>query len=351
VAFAKTLLAQGSERVKQLANGQAPWLQATGLVVRGYRSKLDDSIQPYGLVVPPDWKAGDRNLRRLDVWLAGRNEKRTELAFLAERESAAGPFNPPRGIVLHPYGRFCNANKFAGEMDVFEAMDAVHAHYPTDPNRLVVGGFSMGGASAWHLATHHASLWSAAAPGAGFAETALFTKAFAAGNEPPPWWEQKLWAWYDATGYAGNLFHCPTIAYNGEIDSQKQAADVMEQAMAREGLKLERYIGPQTGHKYHPETRDKIAARMDALAGQGRDPLPKGQNCGANGRAGSQGQGSASEGNPFHHLYLEIPENGLGANRRAGKALGARRCPGPYRKAGRGEDHHHQRDGPAAFFG
>ncbi len=275
VAFAKTLLAQGVERAKQLGDGQVPWLQATGLVVRGYRSKLDDSVQPYGLVVPAGWKPGDRVLRRLDVWLAGRNEKRTELAFLSERETSPGPFAAPAAIVLHPYGRFCNANKFAGETDVFEAMDDVQAHYSIDPNRLVVGGFSMGGASTWHLATHHAGFWCLASPGAGFAETALFTKAFAPGNEAPPWWEQKLWAWYDATGYAGNLFHCPTIAYNGDIDGQKQAADVMEQAMAREGLKLERYIGPQTGHSYHPQTRERIAARMDELAAKGREPLPK----------------------------------------------------------------------------
>ena len=36
----------------QLAAGKAPWTTATGLVVRGYRSKIDGSVQPYGLVVP-----------------------------------------------------------------------------------------------------------------------------------------------------------------------------------------------------------------------------------------------------------------------------------------------------------
>ena len=34
----------------------------------------------------------------------------------------------------------------------------------------------MGGASAWHLATHHAGLWCSASPGAGFAETAIYNK-------------------------------------------------------------------------------------------------------------------------------------------------------------------------------
>ena len=173
VAFAKTLLRQGKERADQLRAGQAPWLEATGLVLRGYRSKLDGSIQPYGLVIPTNRPSLDQQQNRLLVWLAGRNEKRTELAFLAERESSPGPFTPLDTIVLHPYGRFCNANKFAGEVDVFEAMAAVRGRYEIDPNRIFVAGFSMGGASAWHLATHHVGLWCGASPGAGFAETAL----------------------------------------------------------------------------------------------------------------------------------------------------------------------------------
>ena len=275
VAYARSLLEQGLERAKQLRNGQSPWLSANGLVVRGYRSKLDGSVQPYGLVVPPTWKSNDGKARRLNVWLAGRNEKRTELAFIAEREKSGGPFTPEDTIVLHPYGRFCNATKFAGEVDVFEAMDAVRRDYLIDSNRIIVAGFSMGGASAWHLSTHHAGLWGASSPGAGFAETAVYTKALAAGKEPPPWWEQKLWRWYDATACAGNLFNCPTIAYSGEIDPQKQSAEIMEQAMAAEGLKLELLIGPQTAHKYHPDTQKELAARLDALAAKGRDPSPK----------------------------------------------------------------------------
>src|SRR5687768_17910198 len=34
-------------------------------------------------------------------------------------------FTPPHAFVLHLYGRYCNANKFAGEVDLFEALDAV----------------------------------------------------------------------------------------------------------------------------------------------------------------------------------------------------------------------------------
>ena len=272
IAVARRLLLEGRERAAQLRAGRAPWLEATGLVVRGYRSKLDGSVQPYGLFIPPNLSAGPS---RLMVWLLGRGEKRTELAFIAERQAGPPQLTPASTIVLVPYGRFCNATKFAGEVDVFEAMDAVRARYQIDPLRITVAGFSMGGASTWHLGTHHSGLWCAASPGAGFAEVAVYTKAFAAGRELPTWWEQELWHWYEATSYAGNFFNCPTIAYSGEIDPQKQSADLMELAAAAEGLKLERLIGPQTAHKYHPETKKELTARLEALAAKGRDPRPR----------------------------------------------------------------------------
>jgi len=274
VAFAQRMLALGRERVAHLRAGRAPWTEATGTVLRGYRSQLDRSIQPYALVIPPEWKAGDTAPRRLDVVLAGRNEKRTELAFLAEHETKPGEIVPAGALVLHPYGRFCNATKFAGEVDVFEALRETRQAYPVDPARLVVRGFSMGGASTWHLAAHYPGVWVAASPGAGFAETASYTKALAPGKPPRTPWEQTLWRWYDATAYAANLAGVPVVAYSGEIDPQKLAADTMAAAMASAGLKLEHLIGPQTAHKYHPETKAQLAARLDALAARGRPAWP-----------------------------------------------------------------------------
>ncbi len=272
IAFAKHLLAEGRERATQLRAHKFPWLEARGLIVRGYRSKLDDSVQPYGLVVPADLDRSKPTPAM--VWLLGRGEKRTELAFLAEREAGPPQLTPKGVITLIPYGRFCNATKFAGEVDVMEALAAVRAHYSVDPLRIAVAGFSMGGGSTWHLATHFPGLWCAASPGAGFAETPIFTKANAPGKEVRPAWEQLLWRHYEATGISQNLFNVPTLAYTGEIDGQKEASDLMDAAMAASGLKLERFIGPQTGHKYHDATKAELTTRFEALIAKGRDALP-----------------------------------------------------------------------------
>jgi len=267
---ARKLLQQGLERARQLSEGQAPWTSATGLVVRGYVSKIDGSVQPYGLVVPPSYQPNTPHLFRLDLWWHGRGEKLSELSFINDRQNNRGQFTPANTFVLHPYGRYCNANKFAGEVDTFEAMEHVKKNYPIDEDRVVARGFSMGGAACWQFATHFPAVWCAAAPGAGFAETAEFLNNFQNEKVKPIEWEKKLWHWYDSTDYAANLHFCPTVAYSGEIDRQKQAADVMAREAAREGLTLRHVIGPKTAHAYHPQSKLEIDRRIDALAAAGR---------------------------------------------------------------------------------
>lgn len=269
---AKWQIKQGLERAYNLRQGRAPWTAQTGLVVRGYVSEIDGSVQPYGLVVPESYQANSPHQYRLDVWFHGRNENLSEVNFIAERQKNAGQFTPPNAIVLHPYGRYCNANKFAGEVDLFEALAAVRKHYQIDENRISVRGFSMGGAATWHIAAHHAGMWVSAAPGAGFAETAEYVKA---NLNDVPWYEQKLWHWYNATDYAANLFNCPTVAYSGEIDRQIQAANIMARELKAEGLELTHIIGPQTEHKYHPDAIKQINRRIDSIVAVGRNPLPR----------------------------------------------------------------------------
>jgi Predicted peptidase len=143
-------------------------------------------VQPYGLVVPSSYRPGPHR-HRLDVWLHGRGETSGEVQFINERMTSAGRFTPRDAFVLHPYGRYCNAFKFAGEIDVLEALEHVKRHYPIDDDRLVMRGFSMGGAGCWQFAVHYPDHWCAAAPGAGFSETPDFLKVFQKEKlQPPP---------------------------------------------------------------------------------------------------------------------------------------------------------------------
>jgi dienelactone hydrolase len=272
---AKEMLVQGKERARLLSMGQSPWTDKPGPSARGYVSRIDGSVQPYGLYVPETFTHGSTQRRRLDTWFHGRGENLSELNFIDGVQHGGGPFVRPDMFVVQPYGRYCNANKLAGEVDLFEALDDIKRRYAIDENRIIVRGFSMGGAACWTFAAHYASDWAAAAPGAGFSETPDFLKVFQNETLKPTWWEQKLWQMYDCPEYTPNFFNVPTVAYSGEIDSQKQAADVMERAFAAEGMKLTHIIGPKTGHAYHPESVPIINKLVDEYAAKGRDPLPK----------------------------------------------------------------------------
>lgn len=272
VAF--TLLKEGMERAEQLEKGSPLWTTQTGLVVRGYVSKIDGSVQPYGLVIPKSYSEKGPRVR-LDVWFHGRGETLSELNFIQGRRTSIGEYAPADTIVLHPYGRYCNANKFAGEIDTLEALEAVQKQYRIDEDRISVRGFSMGGAAAWQFAVHYTDRWFAANPGAGFSETPDFLKVFQKETLKPTWWEQKLWHMYDCTDYAANLYNLPTIAYSGELDTQKQAADIMAVALEKEGMTLTHIIGPATKHAIHKDSKVEIEKRMASVARVGRSAVPK----------------------------------------------------------------------------
>ena len=274
IPVAKGLLQQGQQRAEQLLAGKAPWTEQTGVVVRGYISRIDQTVQPYGLVIPANYDFAGKKPHRLDFWFHGRGETLSEVNFLNDRSKNVGQISPPDTIVLHPYGRYCNANKFAGEIDSFEALSTVHEQYRVDPDRISVRGFSMGGAACWQFAVHYPDRWFAANPGAGFSETPDFLKVFQSETLTPTSYEQKLWRMYDCPGYAANLAHLPTVAYSGDIDKQKQAADLMAAAFERERMKLLHIIGPMTGHSIHKESAKEIEAKLAEWAVKGIDRSP-----------------------------------------------------------------------------
>ena len=252
--LATRLLEAAANRLALLQHGKSPWERQHGLVIRGYQSSIDGSAQPYGLVIPKEL-----DLQRpapLYVWLHGRGDKTTDLHFIHTRQTRAGRITPPGAIVLHPFGRHCIGFKHAGEIDVLEAIRSVCTRYKIDTKHIVLMGFSMGGAGAWHIGAHYTDQFAAVSPGAGFAETARYNRFDA--SSYPSWYAQKLWTTYDVPNYARNFMNLPLVAYSGERDKQMQAARVMETEFATHGQKLTHFIGPRMGHNYDPHSLSEI---------------------------------------------------------------------------------------------
>lgn len=265
------LMAHANKRLDELEQNKHSWTTQHGLVVRGYRSAVDGSDQPCGLEIPEDLDLSKPV--PLYVWLHGRGDKETDFHFIHSRETRKGQIQPAGAIVMHVFGRNCLGFKSAGETDVFEAIDAVKRHYKIDPDRVVLAGFSMGGAGAWHLGAHYADQFVVVHPGAGFVDVAKYQHLTP--DKYPPSYEQTLWGLYDVPDYVRNLFNTTTIAYSGEIDAQRASAEIMVLAFKGEGHELTHLIGPKMGHKYDPAVLAEVLRKINDAVQKGRDNYPR----------------------------------------------------------------------------
>jgi predicted esterase len=270
---ANALLDEAAKRIDGLKKNQTPWLEGSGQKVLGFYSKLDDSAQPYGVEIPEglDFKAKKTPMW---IWLHGRGDTATDLNFVYSRLMAKKPgqFQPAGTIVIHPFGRYCNGWKSAGEVDVFESCDDAMKRFNIDSNRVAIAGFSMGGAGAWHLGAHYPDQWACVHTGAGFADVKRYQKLTP--DKYPAWYEQTLWGFYDVPDYARNFMNVPLISYSGEQDAQRDSAEYMMEVLAKEGIKPPHLIGPGMGHKYHPETIKEVQAWIEKAVAKGRELFP-----------------------------------------------------------------------------
>ena len=271
LAAANALIAEANQRLDELARGAPSWTTRHGQFVRGFRSAIDGSAQPYGLDIPEEL-----DLSRpapLYVWLHGRGDKETDLHFIRGRTGHKGQIGPAGAIVLHPFGRQCLGFKSAGEIDVLEAIASVESRYKIDPDRVVLMGFSMGGAGAWLVGSHFTDEFCAVHAGAGFVDVAQYQHLKP--ENYPAWYEQKLWGLNDVPDYARNLFNLTTVAYGGEIDPQRASSQIMADVFAAQGHHLVRIVGPKMPHKYDPASLADIMRRMAAAVADGRNRYPR----------------------------------------------------------------------------
>ena len=216
---------------------------------------------------------------------------------------ASKPFGPGADrFMLQPYGRYTNASRFAGEVDGLEAIESVARAYPIDRDRMVMAGFSMGGASAWSYTVHYADRWVAAAPGAGFAETRVFLRGDLA-RQPQNAVQQTLWHLYDATDYAAEY-----VQRAGRRLLRRQR---WPEAGGRRDGRGDARRGAEARARHRSEHGTLIRTR-GATAGSG--------SAGSTGRHRTQ---PGAQGGALHHLDAQVQQDVLGHGRGHDRALGA----------------------------
>ena len=281
IALVHKALQRGEERAKAPSAAMLPWHGAKGRFVRGYVSDVDGSTQPYGIIVPANYDPV--RPMRLDVVLHGstRPVGLSELRFMNRFDvgDAADQKAPIQDYLeLHPLGRVENCYRWAGETDVFEAIEAVCRNYNVDRDRIVLRGMSMGASGTWHLGLKHPDRFVALGPYCGYVDTHRFSetplKNFIKVGALPAHQEKALHL-LDAVGYAANARIVPAIACMGDKDVFFQAHVLMGQAMEKEGLKMVNLISPGTGHVQDPVTHKEQMRRIAEYAAKGIDRAPK----------------------------------------------------------------------------
>lgn len=276
VALLEKAVRRGNERRGTLTGESQPWTTRRGKVALGYLSKVDGSVQPYGVIVPAKYDPGTPI--RLDVVLHGSTRPlgMSELRFMArfdegDGESSAAP--DQAFIELHPLGRVENCYRWSGETDVFEAIEDVCRRYNVDPDRIVLRGMSMGASGTWHLGLKHPDRFVALGPYCGYVDTHRFSETpldnFVRVGELPAHQELGLHM-LDPIDYAANAGVVPAIACMGEKDVFFQAHVLMGEAMQREGLTMVNLISPGTGHVIDPQTQAEQLRRISEYAAAGR---------------------------------------------------------------------------------
>lgn len=286
--------ARAMQRRDALRDGKAPWNDTKGKKVHGYVSKVDGSIQPYGVIVPSGYDP--TKPMRLDVVLHGSQKPvgMSELRFIARFDTpdeapAAAPDVPY--LELHPLGRVENCYRWAGETDVFEAIADACGRYNVDRSRIVLRGMSMGASGTWHLGLKHPGFFAALGPYCGYVDTHRFSETplpnFVKVG-PLPEHQERMLHMLDSVDYAGNAAVVPVVAAMGEKDVFFQAHVIMGEAFRREKLELVNLISPGTGHVVDPVTH---AEQLRQIA---KHLIPRGRALEPDSEVGNDGQRDAA---------------------------------------------------------
>jgi dienelactone hydrolase len=136
-------------------------------------------------------------------------------------------------IRLNVFGRGNNSFRWAGETDVLEAIASVRKRYNIDPDRILLSGFSMGGAGSWQIGLHNPDMFCGLEIDAGVIGNRLnldgLTPAQKAANT----------TYGIMIPHAVNVVDVPLVAYAGANDAQLASSGSISDQLIREGYHID----------------------------------------------------------------------------------------------------------------
>lgn len=144
--------------------GNDPYKGITEPYRRAFKSKYDNSFQPYTIKLPQDYSPAKKYPVLVFLHGSGQDEQ-----TVLNQARSGGDF-----IEVAPFGRdqYNCYDSDSSQKDIMEAIEDVLAHFSADPNKMVIAGFSMGGYGALRTYYQHPELYKGVAVFAGHPDLA-----------------------------------------------------------------------------------------------------------------------------------------------------------------------------------
>lgn len=189
-----------------------------GLSEEAYISPIDNSAQPFHRYLPSAWKtdaAGKPPALPLIVYLHGYWSTLDLVNWAIFPDGLTNLSEQAGACVAMPFGRSNTDFQGIGEQDVLAVMDEMRTRCGTDPERVVLLGYSMGGMGAWTVGARFAERFNGLLIVCGRGDYDTWQRL-----EPGtlPAWERALIDAQFLSGQAPRLAGMPILAYNGAND-------------------------------------------------------------------------------------------------------------------------------------
>ena len=151
------------ETLRKNVDEGKPALFPPGTIGRlAHRSNIDDTLQPYSVVIPPDYDPKDSFPLFVTLHGSGVDERNLIMGMARVHYMPAPKRRWANFIILAPKARGLS-DWYLGNSgkEVIECIEHIKKLYNIDERNIILDGFSMGGYGAWRLSAIHPEVFKA----------------------------------------------------------------------------------------------------------------------------------------------------------------------------------------------
>lgn len=225
--------------LNQFLNGNEPYKGLMQPYRRAFKSKYDNTYQPYSIKLPKDYDSTKKYPLLVFLHGSGQDDQ-----GLLKMPRSGGEF-----IEVAPFARdmFNCYDSVNSQNDILEAIDDVALHFSVDRDKIIIGGFSMGGYGALRTYYEHPEMYKGIAVFAGHPD--LANDWLGAGH--PDFLDDKFLTHFPKT---------PIFIYHGRKDGAlpvSKAEELIAKLKSNGVFVTARIIDDKT-HEYPDEETNKI---------------------------------------------------------------------------------------------